>query len=72
MSESIKLSEYCLIDHPGFREATGYRPPSTPLWLLRTALMALDKKMHFTGLRGGVWRVLGVDRSGKNPNLCNI
>jgi hypothetical protein len=28
--------------------------------------------MHFTGVRGSVWRALGVNRSSKNPNICNI
>ena len=36
------------------------------------AYYLLDRKMHFTGMRGGLWRMLGVDRSAKNPNICNI
>jgi hypothetical protein len=39
--------------------------------LLLRLLASPDRTMHFTGLRGGLWRALGVGRSVKNPNLCN-
>ena len=65
------LSEYCIIDH--FKDHSVPGPPvqwwRMALWV---AYYLLDRKMHFTGLRGGLWRVLGVDRSAKNPNICNI
>jgi len=35
-------------------------------------MLFIDRKAHFIGLRGGIWRVLGVDRSEKNPSLCNV
>ena len=64
------LSDYCIIDH--------FDPtvPSPPIEWWRMPLVVayylLDRRMHFTGLRGGLWRTLGVDRSAKNPNICNI
>ncbi len=65
------LSEYCIIDH--FKDRS---VPGIPLkWWRMLPLLAyyvLDRKMHFTGMRGGLWRVLGVNRSAKNPNICNI
>ena len=69
-SLTIKLSDYCLADHLQFDD--GPRPRFTPVWLLRIPWLLADHKMHFTGLRGAMWRLLGVDRSVKNPNLCNI
>tara|TARA_Y100000310_G_scaffold306503_1_gene347702 strand:+ start:3140 stop:3265 length:126 start_codon:yes stop_codon:yes gene_type:complete len=36
------------------------------------SMLFVDRKMHFTGVRGAAWRILGVDRSLKNPNICNI
>ena len=71
MSTKLKLSDYCVIDHWQHLEGET-KPPLTPVWLSRLALILLDRKMHFTGLRGGMWRLLGVDRSFKNPNICNI
>ena len=73
-SREVKLSNHCLIDHfvkigdPEYDAMPGH----TPIWFLRGFLMYLDRKMYFTGFRGALWRILGVDRSPKNPNLCNI
>ena len=39
---------------------------------VKTIVMNPDRKMHFTGLRGWLWRMLGVDRSVENPNLCDL
>ena len=50
----------------------GFGVKFNPWLFLRALLLFLDRKMHFTGLRGGLWRTLGVDRSQKNPNICNI
>ncbi len=65
------LSDYCIIDH--FKD---HDIPGVPVqWWRMPLLLAyyvLDRRMHFTGMRGGLWRVLGVDRSAKNPNICNI
>ena len=41
----------------------------TVLWRI---MLFIDRKDHFIGFRGGIWRVLVVDRSEKNPNLCNV
>ena len=74
MTEQFQLSDHCIVDHlekvgdPEYDRLPGL----TPKWLLRYLLLALDRKMHFTGLRGGVWRLFGVDRSAKNPNICNM
>ena len=63
------LSDYCLVNH--FAEGVE-REPFTPIWLLRIPLGYIDRKFHFTELFGGIWRLLGVNRSPKNPNICNI
>ena len=68
----LELSAHCIIDH---REAlgTGFEEfrftAQTVFWRI---MLYLDRKAHFIGLRGGIWRLLGVDRSEKNPNLCNV
>jgi len=74
MAKETKLSKYCLIDHFGLPpEAVKEMAPEsfrmvTPL---RFALAKFDRKFHFVGLRGFLWRLLGTSRSVKNPNLCN-
>lgn len=73
MSENIKLSDYCLVDH--FVSSPNPDAPRERFWpgkLLGIPFYLFDRKMHFTGFRGGIWRMLGVDRSPKNPNICNI
>ena len=65
------LSDYCIIDHFKNREVPGV-PAKWWRMSLWVAYYVLDRKMHFTGLRGGLWRILGVDRRAKNPNICNI
>lgn len=76
MSRNVDFSDFCVIDHlseEGREVPTDFGPIwLRPIWLFRFALYFLDTKMHFTGFRGGVWRFLGVDRSSKNPNICNI
>ncbi len=68
----IELSDHCLIDH---RDALGTGIVELPfkaqtvLWRI---MLWLDRKAHFVGLRGGTWRLLGVNRSEKNPNLCDV
>ena len=71
MRDEDKLSDHCLVSHFEAIRSGGPKPPLTPSTLLRLSLLCLDRKMHFTGLRGGIWRLLGVARSLKNPNLCN-
>ena len=71
-SAELELSAHCLVDHlealgTGFSEF-----PLTPQTVLRRIMLYIDRKAHFVGLRGGIWRILGVDRSEKNPNLCNV
>lgn len=31
-----------------------------------------NKRVDFSGPRGTVWRLLGVRRSPKNPNICSL
>jgi hypothetical protein len=45
--------------------------PSPQDWFWK-AMLRLDRKAHFDGWRGGTWRLLGVNRSEKNPNLCDV
>ena len=35
-------------------------------------MMYVDRKMHFEGPFGGLRKMLGVTRSPKNPNICNL
>lgn len=70
MSDEIKLSDHCIIDH--FEKVEGIKDKFTPKMILGLPMMLFDRKMHFTGFRGGIWRVLGIDRSQKNPNICNV
>ena len=73
MPKTTKLVDHCIGDH---LDSPAPKPPGflrRPVWLFRVPmLLLLDRKLHFTGLRGGIWRLLGVDRSPKNPNLCNM
>ena len=70
MPSSEHLSDCCIINHND-EFVVANRPPMTPIWLLRIPLLFLDKRMHFNGLRGAAWRILGIGRSPKNPNICN-
>ena len=64
------LSDHCVIDHLEWKRRG--EPSPTPLPRRTLWWLSLDRKMHFTGLRGAIWRRLGVHRAVKNPNLCNI
>ena len=71
MPDHFQLSDHCLVDH---REAlgTGYvELPFTAQTVSWRIMLHMDRKAHFVGLRGWIWRLLGIDRSLKNPNLCN-
>lgn len=70
MPGTLRWSPHCLIDRPTHLLAFRYRHPVVTL-LLR-ALLRLDPKMHFTGPAGMSWRLLGVERSTKNPNMCTL
>lgn len=72
MHDHHQLSDHCLIDHRESLRLGGPKPKLTPLTLMRYAMLFADRKMHFIGLRGGLWRLLGIDRALKNPNLCNV
>ncbi len=77
MSEDGAVSDHCLLDHGAPDALDGTRPDigrvrKSPGWILRAALLALDRKMHFQGVRGRAWRALGVVRSARNPNICNM
>ena len=71
MTAEVKLSKYCLVSHREWIRGGGPVADVTPRTLLWRGMLLLDRKMHFTGLRGATWRFLGIDRSVKNPNLCN-
>lgn len=66
------LSDHCMVDHKEANSAGEEKHPLTPLWIIREAFYMIDRVMHFNGVRGTIWRTLGVDRSSKNPNICNI
>ena len=72
MHDHHQLSDYCLIDHREAMRLGALKPDVTPLTLMRFAMLFADRKMHFIGLRGGIGRMLGIDRALKNPNLCNV
>jgi hypothetical protein len=71
MPADFKLSDHCLVNHWDRAVRDGPQAKVTPLSLMWKALNFVDRKMYFTGLRGATWRILGVDRSVKNPNPCN-
>jgi len=72
VSTEIELSDHCLVDHPrAARDGVPQLVFSRKMTLWKSMLF-VDRKMHFTGVRGAAWRILGVDRSLKNPNICNI
>lgn len=73
MTSRDKLSDYCIVDH-ATEEASemGQGEPLTVSKLVKKPLYAIDPRTHFTGLRGGLWRLIGVGRSFKNPNVCNM
>ena len=72
MHDDHELSDHCLIDHREALSLGVIKPRLTPVAIMARALLLADRKMHFTGLRGGIWRLLGIDRALKNPNICNI
>ena len=50
-----------MVDH---RNALGTgiaKYPFSALTVLWRIMLFIDRKAHFIGLRGGIWRVLGVD-----------
>ncbi len=68
----LELSAHCMVDH---RDALGTGIATYPFnaqTILWRIMLFIDRKAHFIGMRGGIWRILGVDRSEKNPNLCNV
>lgn len=71
MSRNVRLSDHCIIDH---FDKTVPRPKEhvTPRGLLLAPMFLIDRLGHFTGLRGALWRTLGVGRNTKNPNICNL
>lgn len=72
MAEDIKLSDHCLVDHFQPMDLPHESMPHTPKWLLRGTMMYVDRRIRFYGLWGATWRLLGVRRSDKNPNVCTI
>jgi hypothetical protein len=69
-SQNIKLSAHCIIDHLSDEIDVEKTYPIKSF--LSRLLLVFDGKMHFTGLRGILWRVIGINRSTKNPNICNL
>ena len=56
------LSDYCIIDH--FDRSVPNPPVKWWRMLMVVPYYLLDRKMHFTGLRGGLWRMIGVGHDG--------
>ncbi len=74
MARKRRLSDYCLIDHFGLPPEAIEEMPEEPFRMvtpLRILLAKFDRKFHFVGIRGRLWRWLGTSRSVKNPNICN-
>ena len=65
-ARKVRISDYCLVQD--VKGADG--PTFSPKLLAMFPLFLLDKKGHFTGLRGFLWRRLGVNRGPFNPNIC--
>ena len=65
--QRTNLSDYCLMDHldPIVRPSYGR---AWPVWKV---LLTVDRLMHFTGPRSWIWKLMGIGRSSKNPNVCN-
>jgi len=68
MTQHRQLSDHCIVDHL----ADEMKGPRTIQQRLLSPMLAVDRVMHFTGVRGRLWSLLGVRRSNKNPNVCNI
>jgi hypothetical protein len=68
----IELSDYCVADHSEAYRTRIIEHKRTPLEILRRLMLLADQKSHFVGIRGKVWQLLGIHRSDRNPNLCNI
>lgn len=73
MPSREELSNYCIIDHQDdeLNSMSGKEPLSVSK-MVKMPLYAIDPRTHFTGLRGGMWRMIGVGRSFKNPNVCDM
>ena len=66
LGTEIELSAHCMDDH---RNALGTgitKYPFNAQTVLWRIMLFIDRKAHFIGLLGGIWRVLGVDRR-KSP-----
>ena len=74
MATRTGLSDHCILHAADVEGGTpsGSRPPISAKVLATLPLLLVDRKQHFTGIRGAAWRMFGVDRSPKNPNVCNI
>ena len=70
MSQNIELSDHCINDHLEAIEI-GFDAHFSLKRFVATPLLYLDRKMHFMGFRGSMWRLVGISRSDKNPNICN-
>jgi len=68
----LQLSDHCLVDHRNALGTGMVEYPFSAQTVLWRAMLRLGRKAHFVGLRGSAWRVLGVNRSEKNPNLCDV
>lgn len=70
MRRPLNISDHCLTDH--LRPKAIPPPMVTAKILLATPMYLVDRKTHFTGLRGAGWRIFGVTRSRLNPNVCTV
>ena len=68
----IELSGHCMVDHRNALGTGFAKYPFNAQTVFWRIMLFIYRKAHFIGLRSGIWRVLGVDRSEKNPSLCNV
>ena len=68
----LELSAHCMVDHRNALGTGFAKYPFNAQTVLWRIMLFIYRKAHFIGLRSGIWRVLGVDRSEKNPSLCNV
>jgi len=63
ISRTPRLSDYCVLG----KDAHLAHAPAIARLLLR-----LQGEQYLTGLGGLFWRLFGITRHNKNPNICNM
>ncbi len=62
ISRSARSSDYCVLG----KDAHLAHAPAIARLLLR-----LQGNLYLTGMGGLLWRLFGITRHDKNPNICN-